>query len=432
MATPKKQKRRPARARTEWHVRRIILTVLIAALVCGGIYEIYVLNTNPIRVEPAVEETIVDRVRASAFIFRDEQCIQTQLSAYAVPFVQDGERVSANGAIAANFSDAGSARRFAQLLELREEYDRLSALASGTQYGSVRVSALTDDAMNGLCELLEQTDTGNIADAEDVQNTFLEKETALEIAVGENINISATLNDLASAIRAQEASVGSYQTVTTGLDSSGYFFRKTDGFEDVIAYADADSLTVSQVQAALMTLPVSSTGGKIVKSFEWFIATVVDSQTAEKLSHTSGELNIAFPQAGLGKVNVTIHAMRADATGKCAVVFRCIDSTDALLRLRKADIEIELGRTTGYRVPLCAVRVITEESGETVKGVYVLRGNIISFRKINPVYSGDDYILSGVCYKPENNKEIDTSYIGMYEEIIVEGKDLRAGEVVYR
>ena len=433
----KGQKKRPVKARTEWRVRRIMIIALIAVLVCGGIYEIYALNQNPIRVEPALEETVTEKVGTSAFIFRDEQCIHADLTAYSVPFVQDGDRVSGNGVIAANFSDAGSAMRYAQLLELREEYDRLSALATGTEYSSVRVSALMDGASDGLCALLQQTDTGNIADAEAAQNTFLEKETALEIAVDEDVNISAKLSELSKDIRAQEASVGSYQTVTTGLDSSGYFFSKTDGYEDVIPYADAGSLTVSTLEAALQTLPVSSTGGKIVKSFSWYIAAVVDSQTAEKLSHIRGSLRINFPQAGLGEVPVTVYAMRADASGKCAVVFRCIENSSALLQLRKEDIEIIFGKTTGYRVPLSAVRIVTKETGEgddktqeQVRGVYVLRGNVVSFRRINPVYAGEDYILSAPYYKEDGSN--DSSYLGLYEEIITEGKDLYAGAVVYR
>lgn len=421
----------PARARTQWRVRRVMIAVLVAVLLCGGIYEIYALNHNPVRVQPALEETVVEKVRASAFVFRDEQCIQADLSAYCVPFVQDGERVSGNGVIAASFSDAGSAQQYARLMELREEYARLSALATGTEYSSVRVSALMDGAANGLCDLLAQTDTGNIAYAEKAQNTFLEKETALEMAVGKDINIASTLHDLSASIRAQEASVGSYQTVTTGLESSGYFFSKTDGYEDVLSFADADSLTVSELQAAMMTLPVSSTGGKIVKSFAWYLAAVVDSQTAEKLSHISGSLRINFPQQGLGEVSVTVYSMRADATGKCAVVFRCIDSTDTLLQLRKEEIEIVIGKTTGYRVPLSAVRII-EQDGEQVSGVYVLRGNVVSWRKINPVYAGDGYILSAPYYKDKDKKELDTGYIGLYEEIITEGKDLYAGAVVYR
>ena len=48
--------------------------------------------------------------------------------------------------------------------------------------------------------------------------------------------------------------------MTTGVDSSGYFFSRTDGCEDVLSYADADKLTVEQIELALKEKPAQSSG----------------------------------------------------------------------------------------------------------------------------------------------------------------------------
>ena len=418
------------RVRTEKKIRRIIALLLVIVIVAVALYEVYALHQNPIRTVTALEETDGDSVSAEAFILRDEQCFDVSLSGYTVPFVQDGDRVASNAAIAARFPDAGSAQRFSELQEMRAEYSRCLALSAGREYSSMKVETLMQKAADGMCAFLQQTDGGKILASRDSESDYLDRETALEIAVTGSVDLTEKLSELSQNISGQEATVGSYETITTGVDAGGYFFSTTDGFEDALTYADAETLTVQQLEKALDAKPSKSNGCKIVKSHAWYIAAVVDARTADTLSalQNKRKIRVHFPQAGVPDVQASVFALQKQSGGKCAAVLRCIEVSEQLLRLRKAKVDIVLAEKTGFKVPVEAIRVL-EKDGEQLRGVYILRGNIASFRLLNVVYSGEDFLLTA---PKERTGTEPYAYVSQYDEIILGGKKLYDGALLYQ
>ena len=79
-------------------------------------------------------------------------------------------------------------------------------------------------------------------------------------------------------------------------------------------------------------------------------------------------------------------------------------------------------------MPREAIRFATTEetSGEgdnavtkevTYKGVYVLNGEQVVFKKIDVIYEGSDYVLSSLEHTG------DDSYLVLYDDIMIEGVD---------
>ena len=62
--------------------------------------------------------------------------------------------------------------------------------------------------------------------------------------------------------------------------------------------------------------------------------------------------------------------------------------------------------------------------------MFILRGNVVSQRRLYVVYTGDDYLLSGTP-DMEKDKTLTGNYVGRYDEIITGGKNLYAGAVIY-
>ena len=215
-------------SRMRRRVRRIVAAVAAAALLIFTGYEIHTLRKNPVQTTTALEETVYDSVDTQAFILRDEQSIEADLSGYTVLFAQDGERVESNAQIAARFADAGSAQRYTNLKDLREEYDRYAALSSGREYSSMKVEALMQKSVDRMCSYLQALDSGNIAQSKSFENDFIGQETALEIAVTGSLDLSQKINELSQKVRAEESTIGEYEAITTGVDSGGYFFSRTD------------------------------------------------------------------------------------------------------------------------------------------------------------------------------------------------------------
>ena len=433
-------------ARVRLILRRVIVILVIAGILGALAYEIVQIRKNPIRTTTAVERTVYESVDTDVFVLRDEQTVQTDLSGYTVLFVQDGERVEADAQIAARFPDSGSAKRYTDLMELHAEYDRYAALSNGREYSSMKVEALMQKAAEKVCAFIDAADSGNIAAAKTYENDFLGQETALEIAITGDLDLSSKMAELSQKVQAQEATVGEYESVTTGVPSSGYFFSRTDGCEDVLSYADAEKLTVEQIELALKEKPAQSSGSKIVKSHVWYIAAILDTQTAEKLTVKKSTVRISFPKSGVPDVHATACALHPEADGKCAAVFRCIEVSESLLRLRKCEASIIFGEKTGFEVPMSAVRyldmntydengrAILDENGDNVTAktrcVFILRGNVVSQRRLYVIYTGEDFLLSGTP-DMENDKTLTGNYVSRYDEIITGGKNLHAGAVIY-
>ena len=90
------------------------------------------------------------------------------------------------------------------------------------------------------------------------------------------------------------------------------------------------------------------------------------------------------------------------------------------------------GEYDGIKVPRSAIRfrdieesttnVLTGEVTTTMvnyRGVYVLDGEEVVFRKLDVIYEGDDYVLSAVNQSG--------GYLLLYDSIIVEGIDASGG-----
>ena len=85
-------------------------------------------------------------------------------------------------------------------------------------------------------------------------------------------------------------------------------------------------------------------------------------------------------------------------------------------------MEIILNDYEGIRVPRKAIRFNKNND----KGVYVILGQRIMFKKIDSIYECDEYILSKITS--------DDEYISMYDDIICEGEiseDLYIEETTY-
>ena len=65
------------------------------------------------------------------------------------------------------------------------------------------------------------------------------------------------------------------------------------------------------------------------------------------------------------------------------------------------------------------------------KGVYVRRGNVARFRKLNIVYSDQTYVISATASQ-DGEPIVDDpgNYLKQYDEVILEGKDLYDGKII--
>ena len=79
-----------------------------------------------------------------------------------------------------------------------------------------------------------------------------------------------------------------------------------------------------------------------------------------------------------------------------------------MLNNRFDNAELIFDEYTGIKIPREAIRFQGEQ-----KGVYVMLGQDITFKKVDVIYEGDDYVLS--------KNTSDDSYLLLYDQILLEG-----------
>ncbi|MBR6512280.1 MAG: hypothetical protein IKT24_02250, partial [Clostridia bacterium] len=159
--------------------------------------------------------------------------------------------------------------------------------------------------------------------------------------------------------------------------------------------------------------------GRIVKEFNWYLITVVESKQVSGLK-TGRSITVNLPYSSISSIDAKVYAMSENRdTGEIALVLSCNLMNPDVASLRHEAAEIVIASHTGLKIPTSALRV--NDDGD--KGVYVLSGNIAKFKKVNIIYSEKDFVLS----KAEEGQD---GYVRLYDNIITEGKDLYDGKVV--
>lgn len=104
--------------------------------------------------------------------------------------------------------------------------------------------------------------------------------------------------------------------------------------------------------------------------------------------------------------------------GTSVYVFECDTLTSSVVSGRTAQFKYIVNSYGGLRVSRSALRFNDDQE----RGVFVVVGGKLVFKKINVEYWGDDYLI---C-----TQEDDGDYLKLYDRIVTEGKDLYEGKVV--
>ena len=93
--------------------------------------------------------------------------------------------------------------------------------------------------------------------------------------------------------------------------------------------------------------------------------------------------------------------------GKSLVIFSCNRLDETLVESRVKSFKLIFDEYQGIKVPRDAIRFRDND-----KGVYVILGKDITFKKIDVIYEGDDFVLS------KNTAEEDN--LLLYDQILLE------------
>lgn len=399
-----------------------LLYIAFAMIIIGiFLYQVYKINYNPVTTEIAIDKTVSDNVITQAFIVRDETPITANAAGTLVPLAEDGKRVAKGDDVAVVFTDETAAKIYNQLTEVKKDIAYFSSLQNKVGIQTSDIAALDEKIYNACENYVTEISGGCVENYSVKESAVRDAVTSRQLSTGIEIDPSEKLKELNAELAKLEAQEGGYTKIKA--DNPGYYISIVDGYEGVVDYNKVLSMTTEQIEGLLSGTAAAPTAvggnymGKLVDSFNWYIFCILDYEKAAGIQLNS-KLTVEFLGTTAEPVKAEVAGINDAVGGKSALILKCNLMNTKYAVLRNGQIRLVFNEYTGFQVNNKAIR---EADGQ--KGVYVLNGNIIKFKKINIVYSDSEY---SVCTTPEG----ESGYLKLYDEIVVEGTDLYDGKIL--
>ena len=412
-------------------VKTKYISVIIIVLVLFYIgFQVFQISYNPIKTISAEKETVYESITEDAVTIRDEDVIVSPKSGTMVYDVKDGTRVEKGGVIANVFSSDAEAKSYSQLTNVEKQIAYYEEIISQTTAGNNSLEVIDTTIEGSINDYIRSLASGKLDLAQEQGELLADNINNRKITIGESIDVNSILNELYAKRKNLQGNITKKTAVVS--EQAGYFVSTSDNAQVDADYEKATELSVSNIQSILkksQSKADKNAVGKIVKSFDWYIACAVDNKSVTQLKEGT-EVNVNFPQSDVGELPAKVAAINADAekANKVALILKLGNMDESIAKIRSGKVEIRFNKYEGIKIPNDALRAVTgkdEESGEerTVKCVYVLSGNIVKLKLVDIIYTGEDFVIA-------KSNTTQTGYVRLYDQIIIKGEDLSDGKIV--
>ncbi len=388
-----------------------ILMFFLSVFILVTVFSQMILQTKEDYVtETAVIYSSAEKVTFQGVYVRNETVIDVDVDGVLSYPCEDGGKIANGSIIAYVYENENDIFVNQRIEELKKEVELLeSAQNPGTTEVTTPafISKLIDQQYQTIAVLIAENDLQSLTEERQKLQTLM---GIYQIVINEETDFNAAIDTLTTEIKELERKQKQPVDVITS-ENTGYFISYIDGFENILSPETIDSLTVDDIKDIIsksMEEPTETAVGKMVDGYEWKMVGLVN---AEQVSFDTGsEVTVKFASTPDTVTAVIEDIVESDNPEESIIILGCDELTYNLVQRRVERVEIILNDYEGIKVPRKAIRF----NKENEKGVYVLLGQRIVFKKIEPIYECDEYILSKITS--------DSGYISMYDDIICEGE----------
>lgn len=400
--------------------RTIVTAVLVLAILGYVGYQAYRSIYSDVTTELAVSHSVFEAIETEGLVYRSETVIPAVKSGEPYYTIENGTRVAKNSVIASVYANADSGRIDQQIEEIDNQIAAFRTIMADAGSGRLSLSMINEQSKKVLLDLVHNSDAGLLNDVDGYSFDILSLISKKALVTGNEVDFSAKIKELEQTKAKLKQT---YQKPISKVSApvAGYFADRVDGLEGELGVDGLSKLTTDTLAAQMALQPQSdiSACGKIVSGYEWYMACIVPD-TYYNVLGVGRTLTVRMSFVLDESIPVTVYACNKDNKGNMAVVFRCDQMSAELSTIRKEAVEIQLVEHTGLKVPKQAI--VVDENQQV--GVYIRSGNVVAFRKIEQLYSQPaDYVVCRVV-----NED---GYLEMYDDIIVNGRDLYDGKIIH-
>lgn len=360
--------------------------------------------------ETAVIYSSAEKVTLQGIYVRNETVINNRTNGVISYTCRDGSKVANGSVVAYTYASENDILVNQQIEKLKAEVELLESAQNPGTTAVVEpafISDQIDEQYQTIAFLIAENDLKSL-DTErkklqtlmDIYQIVINEETDFNSAID---NLNARIGELEKRRREPSGMISA--------ENAGYFIGHTDGFEGRLSPDTIDSLTADEIKKIIAESRKDKSGssiGKIVDGYEWKMVGIVDPNITD--FRVGNSVTVKFSSTP-DTVTAVIDSMtETDDSNESIIVLSCDELTYNLVQRRAERVEIILNDHKGIKVPRNAIRF----NKDNEKGVYILLGQRIAFKKINPIYECDEYLLSQITS--------DSDYISVYDDIITEGE----------
>ncbi len=404
-----------------------IATIAVAAAALAYLgYHFFEGFSADIETEYATLVTDSDVVPLDAYIMRSESVIfaASATSGHSVGYVfSDGTKVHGGQVVANIYTGDGSSDEAIVDLDRRIDLLESSNLTDGMTSSDTYV---IDSKIQNYYYLIHQsTLLGNYSNLTKRRDELLTLINKRRILTGATTGYS----DRIESLTAERALLSAGQdTIAESVEApyAGYFYSTTDGYESTFSASKVESLTLAEFDKMLSSQPTRYSDravGKMVSDFNWYI---VCETTRDSLRYfTKGySYYVNFPYNDDISIKMTLSNVVSEVgSDRVLLVLETERIPEDFSFRRMQPVEIVRSSYTGYRVPISAARLVDGK-----QGVYIMIGNTIEFREIDILLEMDGYYI--VAEQDPVNDPDYASKLGLYDQIVVSGKNLYDGKLI--
>ncbi len=392
-----------------------IIAVLLVVGFCA--YQFFAGYYFSITTESAVFYEYSQGIEITGTVIRNENIITSTDSGTLHFVISDGERVAKGGVIAQVYSSDKASAAASRIDEINEQLSTIEEIEGYNDLNAVDMNTLNLRITDRLNQFIYCVSDNSFDTAQQKAAELVAALTRKQVATGQDTDFTALKKSLTDERTSLEAVKGKPQSVCTAT-CSGYFVSGTDGFENLYSTEDLSVYTPEYLSGIKPEATDNTQVGKIVHDYQWYVAAIIPiSDSMFYKADDTVKLKIdAADQTVTAKVERINISAKSDSA---VIILSCSQMDSKLATMRSGKMTIVKNEYSGLKVSSKAIRIV-----DSVTGVYVISGLEAKFVEAKVLYSNNEYVICEL-------NTADDSKLRLYDEVIVKGRGLYDGKIIY-
>lgn len=396
---------------------KLVTAVLAVFLLVTIVSQFFVGSDRSYKTEVALKYDSQDTIEFYGVFARNEHVVTRKVNGIMQYEHEDGSKVGKNSVIANTYSSASDITLTADIKKLQTRIDTLTDAQSLVGTDNSQIEAFDKLITEKHSKLIAAINSGDYSSVSQLKYELLNLQSKRDMVKGKVSDYSSVISSLNSKIKTLEGRI-SASPVQVLAEETGYFVSSIDGYESKITYDNIDSITPAHISETVKTPELRSASGdvigKMIDDYKWKLAaTFTEGQAAVLTENTQVRLVLGADQSEITAKVENIEKYDNDYVA----VFSADDINSVIASSRVGRFKLLVDSYNGIRIASSAIHFDKDNN----IGVYVKRGSQAYFVQVDRIYSSEDYVIV-------RDTTGQSGYLSLYDDVIVEGKDLYDGK----